>query len=95
MNKISDRLLVVMDDNSLNPRRLAILMGVSPVQVGRWIKGERDPSVESLQKLCATLDKLNLHWLITGEGDMYLQSESKISIEYRPLKKEYFDRKRS
>ena len=35
-----------MRTNHLNKRKLAMLVGVSPVQVGRWISGETQPNVD-------------------------------------------------
>ncbi len=83
-----DRLSLVMKSNNLNQNQLSKLMGVSPVQVSHWLNGRNNPNLESLQNLASVLDKLNLHWLLTGEGEMYLKSDSEILAENKQLKKE-------
>lgn len=46
------------------------------VSISRWENGVRQPGYVILSKL-ADKYKINLHWLLTGEGEMFVTSNSK------------------
>lgn len=52
---------------------LAELLGVEPGAVSNWKKGRNRPNYEAIFSICKS-QKINLHWLLTGEGEMLLEN---------------------
>jgi transcriptional regulator with XRE-family HTH domain len=46
-------------------------IGITPQTLNNYISGLSFPSEETLYKI-AKLKKINIHWLITGDGDTYI-----------------------
>src|SRR5262245_10234320 len=51
-----------------NPARMAREVGVSTAAVSRVLSGEQVPSTRLIEAL-AHRSEINIHWLLTGEGD--------------------------
>ncbi|MBI3793131.1 MAG: helix-turn-helix domain-containing protein [Nitrospinae bacterium] len=49
--------------------RLAELLGIKPENVNKWTNRGSLPSSEQLENIASKL-KINIHWLLTGEGEM-------------------------
>ncbi|EAR14054.1 helix-turn-helix domain-containing protein [Robiginitalea biformata] len=71
MNKIGQRFEEIMNDNSLNYRTFAEVLGVSDVAVRNIIKGKSNPKFDLLSALVGKYPKINSHWLLTGKGEKY------------------------
>lgn len=50
--------------------QLANLLGVVPTTVSNWKSGRNQPDYERLFTLCER-KRINIHWLIMGEGEMF------------------------
>ena len=51
MSKFSERLKELREEKNLTIKELSQELGVSDVAVGRWERGDRVPSIESLELL--------------------------------------------
>lgn len=65
-----DRLEKATKANGTN--ELAEILGVEPGTVSNWKNGRNRPSYETIFTL-RELKEINLHWLLTGKGEMYLR----------------------
>ncbi|MEO2082918.1 MAG: helix-turn-helix transcriptional regulator [Desulfurobacteriaceae bacterium] len=55
----------------LTQREFARRVGVIESLVRKWERGENDPTSKSLQAIAKEFN-VNLHWLLTGEGEMFI-----------------------
>jgi transcriptional regulator with XRE-family HTH domain len=58
MGRASDALKQVLDTYSISQNRLAVTMGISRANVGRWYHG-LDPSAENIAQITQALKTLN------------------------------------
>jgi transcriptional regulator with XRE-family HTH domain len=58
MGRASDALKQVLDTYSISQNRLAVTMGISRANVGRWYHG-LDPSAENIAQITRALKTLN------------------------------------
>jgi len=65
---------------NLNKRQFAKLIGIDITVSGDIELGYREPSKEVMLKM-ASVCQLNIHWLLTGEGEMFLSKEQPASFE--------------
>lgn len=72
MTTFSTRLREALAKQRFSNRKIAEEIGVSPTSIANMLSGENKPNIETVSKLVDTL-KINGHWLLTGEGDMYPQ----------------------
>ncbi len=64
--KMGKRLVITRESLKLKQKEFAEILGVTPSMLSRYEKG-RLPPMEIL-KAISTSGKVNLHWLLTGEG---------------------------
>jgi transcriptional regulator with XRE-family HTH domain len=75
--KIGKRVADVKDHFDLNLSQFAKKLNVSHSFLSQIISGKRKPSFELLGAL-TVLFKVNLSWLYTGKGDMFLPKQATI-----------------
>lgn len=51
-----DRLVKILAEKKWDTARLSRETGISPSQLGRYLKGEREPAIDALAKLVMTLE---------------------------------------
>jgi len=75
MNKptIGQRLSLVIKAMRLKDYQFATKYGISRASLSRYKLNERYPDPEFLEAL--SRDKINIHWLFTGNGSMYAKDE--------------------
>jgi len=89
---IGDRISLLIKAKSLKQYEFAKKYGCDGQTIIRYKKNNRFPSGEFLQKLSE--DGVNINWLLTGEGEMFLTEkklddvEKKFLVEIECLKKE-------
>lgn len=69
------RLLKVRETLGMSQREMAKLMGVSERVYLDYEKDKKKPTYEKLLPL--SRKKVNLHWLLTGQGEMFAKQEPK------------------
>lgn len=70
---ISERLKQVINEKGLNIKGFSEATAIPYRSVQNYLLEDRDPNVESLSKMAASMN-INLHWLITGEGKMFIDN---------------------
>ena len=67
----SDRLIAMRKSITSNASAFARSLDILYPVYARYEKGERKPAFEILEKM-ARVHNINLNWLLTGEGEMFL-----------------------
>lgn len=62
-NRIEERLKA----KKMSQKDLAEKLGVTEVTVSRWLNGERDPSIETLNRIADALDTTTSYFFITDD----------------------------
>lgn len=82
--EIGDRIKLIMEDKGYSKNALAKQIGIHPTTLNNWITGKTKADNLKLDALCDFL-KINIDWLITGDGEMLLDSsESDENIKPNP-----------
>jgi len=77
---IGDRIKKLRKLLNLTQKEFAQKIGVIDTLVRKWERGENEPTPKSLRAIAKTYN-INLHWLLTGEGEMFIKREHKIPTE--------------
>ena len=83
-----DRLKTVIEHKGLSLKAFSDLTEIPYRSIQNYLRDERDPNLEALVKIGTKTD-VNLHWLITGEGEMFykaMNGKSLTDIEIELLK---------
>jgi phage repressor protein C with HTH and peptisase S24 domain len=78
--KISERFSEIGDDVHLKGKEFADSIDILPQTVSDIERGKREPSKEVLLKL-ASKYQVNLHWMLTGEGEKYVNDRGATTNE--------------
>jgi len=71
-NSIGQRIREARLAKSLEQARLAAKLDIATRTLQRWEKGEQIPAGNFLMKIAKRTD-VSSHWLLTGEGEMYVR----------------------
>ena len=69
--RIKDRLKLAFDAKSLKLVAVCEISGIPYSTLQNYLRDVREPTVENLIKLSTHLN-INLHWLLTGQGEMFI-----------------------
>jgi plasmid maintenance system antidote protein VapI len=64
-----------MDAEGLNNSKFASILGIQRSNVTHILDGRNKPSLSFIEKLTAKFPRVNVEWLITGNGEMYKQNK--------------------
>lgn len=78
---ISKRLQDVMQEKGWSQSELAKKINTNRVQVNRWLHAKAIPTKNSIRRI-ATATGCRLNWLLTGEGEMFPDTEHLDYIGY-------------
>ncbi len=78
-NTVYSRILKVRNYNGLNQKEFADKTGVSESSIKKYEKGSSMPGGEFFIGLVQNFPDINIRWLLTGQGEMFLQSSEKPS----------------
>jgi len=70
---ITTRLKQLRDALGLNKNQLAVKLGIDNGNISRYESGKVKPNSDFYELLIKKFDNINLTWLISGEGEMFLQ----------------------
>lgn len=80
-NKIvGQQILLLLDELDITQYDLADVARVDQSTISRYIKGDIYPSKRVL-KLITDYYKVNQHWLLTGEGPIFVDNFNKIVVK--------------
>lgn len=64
---VRNRIEMQLRLKKMSQKDLAEKLGVTEVTVSRWLNGERDPSIETLNRIAEVLDTTTSHFFITDD----------------------------
>lgn len=73
-NQIQQGIRLKMLIKALNSKQntFAQSLGTTQPNISRMVSGENKISAEILNRMIQTYKKINLHWLLTGDGEMFI-----------------------
>jgi transcriptional regulator with XRE-family HTH domain len=72
-----------------NQSTFAQTLGMTQPNISRLINGEHKISAEVLNRIITAHKNVNVHWLITGEGEMFVQPASERPAQINEPEKPY------
>jgi transcriptional regulator with XRE-family HTH domain len=81
----SARLQKLVKALNLNQSAFAKSLGMTQPNISRMVNGESNVSVEVLLGISKRYEEVNLHWLLTGDGNMFLEELKKENSEVNNL----------
>ena len=72
----SARLKSLLDYLNLSQRAFSEKIGKSPTSISQILNGTRNLTASIVWEICAAFPKANAAWLMTGEGDMFLEEKN-------------------
>ncbi len=72
---IQSRLKILMDILNLNIKDFSEKTGIPYRTLQNYLLGLREPTVSNLTKIATHLG-ININWLLTGEGELFIQKSS-------------------
>lgn len=84
MERAIDRFDFYMKSVGLNDNKVTIQLGLTVGLIGKSRKEGRDLSRAVISKILEAYTDINPSWLLTGEGDMLISSQSKGTAESQP-----------
>ena len=79
--EVSKRMTLLITTLGTNKNKLSNEMGYYNTMVGNVINMRNLPSFEFLHRLKTTIPNLDMNWLITGNGSMFLNENEIINSE--------------
>ncbi len=73
---IAGRLRLIMSRMGLNQAKLAEMMDTSSAYVSNILKAGKQPGSTILSSFKKNLPEINLNWLITGDGEMFCNTQN-------------------
>lgn len=73
LSKMKDRIFQIMKQEGLNQKEFAATTGISPATLSSIFNGRTSPTLNHAEALHRRFPKLNMSWLMFGEGDMYVK----------------------
>jgi len=77
MPKAIDRLILFIKETGLSARQFDISIGTANGYTLRMHKNNASVGSDVIERIVSTYPQINLVWLITGQGDMFLDRKSK------------------
>ena len=70
---MKDRIFKIMKQEGLNQKDFAATTGISPATLSSIFNGRTSPTLNHAEALHRRFPRLNMSWLLFGEGDMYIK----------------------
>lgn len=66
-----ERFKKILEKEELQPRELAVKLGIQPSAISHILNGRNNPGVPVLQKIMTVFPNINPDWLLLGKEPMY------------------------
>lgn len=83
MSNINNRLNLIKEHYGINSyAEFAKHTGLSHQSSSNYLKGKQKPDIEKLAVIIQSFDEINAHWLLTGKGNMFIETDlNNVSLE--------------
>jgi len=82
-NSEAYRIVLLMEAVELNERQFAISLGMTQERINHITNGRNKAGYQVIKKIIEIYRTLNPHWLMFGEGEMFVRSSNLIANEER------------
>lgn len=82
-----DRIKIWIESKGLKSSSFADKIGVNRATISHILSGRNKPSIDFLQKMIFSFPDLNLNWIVSGEGFMNINNETKEGLYSKKVKK--------
>lgn len=72
---MNTRLEQLMRAENLSSAKFAEILGVQPSSISHLLSGRNNPNFDFISKLFLMFPLINPHWIINGQGDMYVGAQ--------------------
>jgi len=73
---MKERIKEFIDSKEIQPGELAIMLEVQRSNISHILNGRNKPGASFIEKMLLVFPELNARWLLTGEGSMFITSDS-------------------
>lgn len=87
---MQDRILQLMKTQQLNQKAFSDLTGIPTASLSNIFSGRTKPTLLHVEALRKTIPDLNLAWLLSGEGEMFVQQQPASPAPTTPLEQDLF-----
>lgn len=74
---MGDRISLLIETLGISKKEFSVKAEISQAFLSQLISGQRALSIETLSKI-SQLFRVNVHWLMTGEGEMFQPSSEEL-----------------
>ncbi|WP_082287857.1 helix-turn-helix domain-containing protein [Leptospira kirschneri] len=74
---LGDRISLLIETLGISKKEFSVKAEISQAFLSQLISGQRALSIETLSKI-SQLFRVNVHWLMTGEGEMFQPSSEEL-----------------
>ncbi len=71
---MKDRIKEILDSQGLNATQFAQKVSMNVSALSHILSGRNNPGYDALQKIIVNFPKINVEWLMTGQGEMYKEN---------------------
>ena len=75
-SQMKERIFQIMKQEGLNQKEFAATTGISPATLSSIFNGRTSPTLNHAEALHRRFPRLNMSWLMFGEGDMYVTQKN-------------------
>ena len=84
---MKERIKEFIDKKGMQPSELAVMLDVQRSNVSHILNGRNKPGASFIEKMLLVFPELNARWLLTGEGSMFIASDSIVQPAIPEVKK--------
>jgi len=84
---MKERIKEFIDKKGMQPSELAVMLDVQRSNVSHILNGRNKPGASFIEKMLLVFPELNARWLLTGEGSMFIVSDSIVQPTIPEVKK--------
>ena len=86
--RISERLKKIREAKGLSQKQFAETLGTVLTRISEYERDKLKPTTETLTKL-AEIHGININWLLTGNGNMFIEKEKKSNTKANEIIEAY------
>ena len=76
MDEIKDRIAELIAESKLTHAEFAERTGLSSATISHILKGRNKPSLQVITQIKSSFTNVNIDYLLSGEGEMFIQEQS-------------------
>tara|TARA_B100001250_G_scaffold351178_1_gene323213 strand:+ start:4816 stop:5286 length:471 start_codon:yes stop_codon:yes gene_type:complete len=80
---ISERLKYAIEKKGLKITEAVSVSGIPYSSMQNYLRGEREPNINALSKLCLHLG-ISMNWLLNGLGPVFISTDTEINEPWHP-----------